>query len=135
MHKLTFSKIWPYISIALLLALIFSLIYYPTAAGILGAILLFGGLGVAIFSIIQKHLRMYREGKQTFTKATINILLDILGLLLVIFTASYLGGLAGTWASQYGLYLGLAAGVLAGFLSAWGVRNVWKLFSHTGEMA
>jgi hypothetical protein len=116
-----FAVYWPKLSLLLIILLILSFIYAPAISSWVGVVLLLGTLIAALGASYQKHTRSQISG----VRVTLNILLDILGLLFVIFIASYLGGLAGTWASQYGLYLGLAAGVLAGFLSAWGVRKVW----------
>ncbi|MCJ7435308.1 MAG: hypothetical protein MUO77_17655 [Anaerolineales bacterium] len=119
------QKSWPFISIALLVALVVSLFFYPGASSWLGIIMLISSLGMAIFFITQKHLPSYKQGKLTRIKFTRNILLDLLGLLLTIGAASYLGGRAGTWASNYGLWTGLAVGMMVGFAGALGMRSLW----------
>ncbi|MCJ7434391.1 MAG: hypothetical protein MUO77_12960 [Anaerolineales bacterium] len=118
------EKPWPFISIALLVALVVSLIFYPSASSWLGIIMLISSLGMAIFFITQKHLQPYKQGQLTRVKFTRNLLLDILGLLLTIAAASYLGGRAGVWASNYGLWTGFAVGMILGFASALGVRQI-----------
>ena len=115
------QKSWPFISLALLLALVVSLLFYPGVSSWLSVTLLVSSLGMAIFFITQKHLPPYRQGQITRIKFTRNILLDILGLLLTIGAASYLGGMAGVWASNYGLWTGFAAGMIIGFAGALGV--------------
>jgi len=58
-----------------------------------------------------------------------NILLDLLGLLLTVGVASWLGGWVGRWASNYGLWTGFAVGMVVGFAGALGVRSarVWVI--------
>ncbi len=119
------QKSWPFISIALLIVLVVSLFFYPSASSWLSVILLISSLGMAIFFITQKHLPSYKQGQITRIKFTRNILLDILGLLLTIGAASYLGGMAGVWASNYGLWTGFAVGMVIGFAGAVGVRLLW----------
>ena len=108
---------------ALLLALFLSFVYYPNTSIWLSSILLVFGLGAAAFFTVQKHIPPYKQGKVTHLKLARNILLDILGLILAIAIASYLGGIAGAWASMYGLWTGLAAGMIVGFVGALGVRS------------
>jgi hypothetical protein len=119
------QKSWPFISITLLIALIVSLFTYPSLSSWLSVIMLISSLGMAIFFITQKHLPPYKQGQLTRIKFTRNILLDLLGLLLTIGAASYLGGMAGRWASNYGLWTGFAVGMVVGFAGALGVRSAW----------
>jgi hypothetical protein len=119
------TKSWPYIFIALFLILFQSFVYYPNISLGLSSILLVSGLGMAVFFTVQKHAPQYKQGQITRLKFTRNILLDLLGLLLTIGAASYLGAMAGRWASNYGLWTGLAAGMIIGFAGAFWVRLLW----------
>jgi len=60
----------------------------------LSGVLLVSSLGMAVFFITQKYLPSYKQGQLTRIKFTRNILIDLLGLLLTIGAASYLGGRA-----------------------------------------
>ena len=122
----TLQKSWLYISIALLLALFLSFVYYPSISIGLSSILLVSGFGIAVFFAVQKHIPAYKQGKVTRLKLTRNILFDLLGLLLTIGAASWLGGRAGARASVYGLWTGIAAGMFVGFAGAFGVRFVFE---------
>ena len=116
---------------ALLAALVFCAIYSPGISGSLSAVFLVTFIGGSIYFIFQKHNGLYKQGQITRLKFARNILFELLGLLLTICAASYLGGLAGTHASQYGLWTGLIVGIVVGFISAWGVRQVWSnIFGH-----
>ena len=120
------TKSWPYIFMALLLALFLSFVYYPNTSIWLSSILLVFGLGAAVFFTVQKHIPPYKQGKVTRHKLARNILFDLLGLLLTIGAASYLGGMAGSLTSVYGLWIGLAVGMTVGFAGALGVRLLWE---------
>ena len=119
------QKSLPYISIALLAALILSFIFYPNVSGWLSAIVLFFSLGMALFFIAQKHLSQYKQGHNTRVQFVRNILLDILGFLLIIGAASYLGKSAGMYTSAYGIWIGMAVGMMVGFAGSMGARKLW----------
>ncbi len=124
--KSILQKSLPTISVALLVVLIASLFIYPSISGWLGIILLIFGLGMALVFTFQKHIGSYKQGEITRLKFTRNILLDILGLLLTIAAASYVGGMAGTrLGASFGMAAGLIAGIGSAFVVAWGVRKLW----------
>ena len=53
-------------------------------------------------------------------------LLNLLGLMLAIAVASFVGGAAGQWTGvQAGLWFGLLEGFVVGFLAALAVRSAW----------
>ena len=58
-----------------------------------------------------------------------NLVLDLLGLILTIGAAMYVGRLTGGYFGlRAGFWVGLIAGFLAGFFAAWVVRSVWGRF-------
>jgi len=120
------QKLFLLICATLFTGLIVSMLFYPETSGWLGIILLVSSLGMTLFFIIQKHIALYRQGQLTRLKFTRNVLLDLLGLLLTIAAASYLGGLAGMrLGASFGLWAGLIAGVGSAFIAAWFVRKLW----------
>jgi len=124
--KSPFQRSLPAISVVLLIALIASLFFYPSISSKIGIVLLIFGLGMALVFTYQKHIGSYKQGQITRLKFTRNILLDILGLLLTIAAASYLGSMAGTrLGASFGLAAGLIAGIGSAFVVAWGVRKLW----------
>jgi hypothetical protein len=126
------QKYLPWILLALLIALIVSLIIRPQASAPLSLILLFSSLGMALFFAVQKQAGPYQQGQINGLRFTRNVLLDILGLLLTIAAASYLGGLAGTrLGTSFGIWAGLIAGIASAFLAAWLVRKLWAKV-HSG---
>ena len=126
------QKTWPFISLAILLSVIASVTFYPAGSSWLSMILLLFSLGMALLFNIQKHISPYKEGNITRLKFTRNVLLDLLGLLLAIAAASYLGGMAGIWfATSSGLWIGLFGGIVIAFLAAWSVRKVWDRLIRT----
>jgi hypothetical protein len=125
------QKFWPIISIALLVALIVSLLFYPKISVWISVILLLSNLGMAFFLLVQKHIQPYKQGQITRIKSTRSILLDVLGLLLTICAATYLGVMAGGWASSYGSWIGLVAGMTVGFSAAWLARQAWARMTYS----
>ncbi len=125
--KFLIQKYFLIISLALLAAFMVSLIFYPAISSWPGISLLVIGLSMALFFIIQKHLHPYKQGHLTRLKFTRNVLLDLLGLLLTIAAASYLGGMAGMrLGASFGLWAGLVAGMASAFIAAWFVRKLWN---------
>jgi len=126
------QKYFPWITLPLFAALIISLVRYPQATPRISLLLLVLSLGMALFFIVQKQLARYRHGGMSGTRFTRNVLLEVLGLLLTIAAASYLGGAAGTrMGLSFGAWAGLAAGIVCGFLAAWFVRKLWMKVSAT----
>ena len=124
------QKFWPIISITLLVALIVSLFFNPKISAWISVILLLSNLGMVFFLLIQKHIPPYEQGQITRIKLARSILLDGLGLLLTICAASYLGFMAGGWASRYGIWAGLVVGMTVGFSAAWLAREAWVRAAH-----
>ena len=55
-----------------------------------------------------------------------NLILDLIGLLLTMGAAMYVGRLAGGYVGLHaGFWFGLLAGFLGGFLAVWAVRSAW----------
>ena len=120
------QKYLPGIPLALLIALIVSLVIRPQASAPLSLVLLVSSLGMAFFFVVQKRLDPYKQGQINGLRFTRNVLLDMLGLLLTIAAASYVGSLTGTrLGTSFGLWDGLIAGIVFAFLAAWGVRKLW----------
>ena len=118
-------RYFPFISIALLAALIASLFYYPSVSSEIGIVLLILSLGMALVFTYQKHIGSYKRGEIARLQFTRNILLDSLGLLLTFAATAYIGGMAGTrLGASDGVAAGLIAGIGSAFLAAWLVRTI-----------
>jgi hypothetical protein len=85
---------------------------------------------MVFFLLIQKYIQPYKQGQIIRIKLTRSILLDILGLLLIICASSYLGVMAGRWASAYGIWTGLAVMMAVGFSADWFARKAWAHAAH-----
>ena len=94
-------------------------------------ILILSNLGMAFFLLLQKHIQPYKQGQISRIKFTRSILLDVLGLLLTIGAASYLGFMAGGWASTYGIWTGMVVGMAVGFSAAWLIREAWARVTYS----
>jgi len=122
------QKYFPFISIALLVALVVSLFLAPETSSGVSILLLVLSLGITVFFTFQKHIQPLKQGQITRAKFTRNVLLDMLGFLFAVAAASYVGGVAGTrLGASFGLWAGLIAGMLVAFLAAWGVLKLWGL--------
>lgn len=114
------------IPLLLLLALLASMFFWPNVAPLISIALLVISIGMTLFLTAQKHWQTYRKAEYTREKALRNLILDLLGLLLTMGTAIYVGGLAGGYFGvRTGLWFGLLAGFAGGFLAAWLVRSTW----------
>jgi len=119
------QKYFPWNTLALLAALIISLVRYPQATPRISLLLPVLSLCMAGSFIVQKQWVRYKGGQVIGLRFTRNVLLDILGLLFTIAAASYVGSLAGTrLGTSYGMWAGLIAGIACAFLAASTVRKL-----------
>jgi hypothetical protein len=127
-----FQQIWRYLPVVFVVALGVSLFFFPGAVIWLSVILFFSSLGMTALLIVQKQILPYKQGQVTRVKFMRSVLLDLLGLLVVIGVASYLGGRAGVWLGAKfapSVWAGIVAGMTVGLVSAWGAGKVWKKIS------
>jgi len=83
-----------------------------------------------IYLAAQKHWQRFNQAECTREKMIRNLALDIIGLLLTLSAAMYVGRLAGGYFGlRAGFWFGLMAGFLGGFVAAWAVRSVWGRFT------
>ena len=114
------------IAILLILIILATFLFAPTFMQLTSMIILFVSIGMAVVLISQKHWRSYHEAECTREKMSRNLSLDLLGLLLTMGAAMYVGRLAGTYIGLHtGFWLGLIAGFVGGFLAARVVRSAW----------
>jgi len=74
----------------------------------------------------KKHWEAHQLAECTREKMIRNLTFDLVGLLLTMGAALYVGRLAGEYFGlRVGFWLGLLAGFLGGFLAAWLIRFVW----------
>jgi hypothetical protein len=134
------EKFWPIISLLLILALLVSLLFWPAPARSLSEIVLFVGIGMAVFFTIRRNWQAHQQGKITRARFVRSTILDLIGLALTMAAALWLGGaaaafstrLAGQYAAQragassLAVIAGLLAAVTAGFLAGWLVQHAWE---------
>ncbi len=121
----------------LLLVLLLSMWFLPSATPVLGIILILFSLSLAFFSIFRKHHTAYLQGKLTRAAFLRNILLDMFGIVLAVVLAGLLGRyLAEVIARPIdnnaarviaGMILGLLVGVGVGLF----VNRAWGRFVKT----
>ena len=121
-----------YLSILLIASLV-----VPGWAGALTSILLFISFAVAIYSVVQKQIKLYREKPTSRVKLARNLLFEIMGVLL----AMGLAGLLGRTIAQIGtaqinneltkLIAGLVMALLAGMAIGTLVTRIWRRLIKT----
>ncbi len=80
-----------FIPFLLILVLILSVWFLPSATPALGIALIVVSLAIAVFSILIKHRTAYLQGRLTRTAFVRNTGLDVLGILLAMALAVLLG--------------------------------------------
>ena len=89
-------------------------------------------IGAAVVIVSQKHRLSSNQTECPREKMIRNLAFDLLGLLLTMAAAIYLGRLAGAYIGlRAGYWLGLLAGFVGGFAAAWLVRSAWGRFIRT----
>jgi len=124
----------PTISILLLIALLATLLFYPASSSAVSmVIIVFGigtaiaGIGTAIAFVIHGNWGKHKAGELSKTEFLRNTTLDLLGLVLTMGVAMWLGRLAGGYAGQiWGMLAGIVAGIAVGFGAVFLVHRIWR---------
>jgi len=106
-------------------------LFVPGWAGVVAGVILFLILTVAILSVVQNQMKMYREKRISRSQMARNVLYDVVGILLAMLFASMIGRFATEIATQQigqtlpgfaaGIVVSLLAGMSVGFL----VKRTW----------
>lgn len=135
------EKRWPLISILLLISLLASLWLWPEAQGPLSVEIIVLSVGMLLSFTIHRRLEESRQGALDHSVLWRMIILDVVGVLLVLGLAMYVGSLVsqavGTavynalleshlgWAEAAAIVSGLLAALAVGVGVGWVVRSVW----------
>src|SRR5688572_6575517 len=121
-----------YLSILLIASLV-----VPGWAGALTSIVLFISFAIAIYSVVQKQIKLYQEKPTSRVKLARNVLFEIIGVLL----AMVLAGLLGRTIAQIGtdqinneltkLIAGIVMALLAGMAIGTLVTRTWGKLVRT----
>ena len=112
--------------IAFLSILLIASLVVPGWAGALTSIVLFISFAIAIYSVVQKQIKLYREKSTSRVKLAWNVLFEIMGVLL----AMVLAGLLGRTIAQIGTahinneLTKLIAGTLMALLAGMGIGTL-----------
>jgi len=125
---------WPVLSIVLILLLFLVSLFAPGWAGATAGIVVLLSLGMAIYSVVQKQMRLHREKPIGRTRLILNILSEIIGITLAMAFAGLLGRYIAEIATGRisndlakliaGIGIGLLVGICVGVL----VRRTWGRF-------
>jgi uncharacterized protein YacL len=117
--------------LAYLSILLIALLFAPGWAGAITSIVLFISFAIAIFFVVQKQRKLYREKPTSRIKLARNVLFESLGILL----AMVLAGLLGRTIAQIGtaqiindltkLIAGIVIALLAGMGVGFLVKRTW----------
>lgn len=121
-----------YLSILLLVVL-----WAPAWAGAITSIVLIVSFAVALFSVLQKQMKEYREKPTSRVKLARNVLFESMGVLFVMVLAGLLGRtIAQIGTAQIGndltkLIAGIVIGLLAGMGVGFLVKRTWERLVKT----
>ena len=127
----------PTISILLLVALLIALFFYPPSSRVLSTLIILFGIGTAIIFTVQGNWALrqaqepHKEGGLTNAAFIRNTIIDLLGLVLIMGLAMWLGRLAGGYAgANWGMLAGIVAGIAVGFSAAFLVQRIWGMLTN-----
>jgi uncharacterized protein YacL len=117
--------------LAYLPILLIALLFAPGWAGVITSIALIVSFAIAIFFVVQKQMKLYREKPTSRLKLARNVLFESMGILL----AMVLAGLLGRTIAQIGtaqisndltkLIAGIVIALLAGMGVGFLVKRAW----------
>ena len=114
------------ISIALVSIILTALLFWNASSPVVSIFSLLAIFSISITFTTRNHWQTYVKAECTREKMVRNLVLDLIGLLVTMGAAMYVGRLAGGYFGiRAGFWIGLLAGFLGGFLAAWMVRSVW----------
>jgi hypothetical protein len=129
----TVDRLWPFIAISSLIAILVSVFLWPPITQPLVLILIIIGTGMAIAFAVRRRIRIYRQGRINRSEFWRSISLDVSGIFISIIAAVLLGGRLGEYLAQivgkavetarpgYGFVVGILTGLLAGLVVGLGV--------------
>ena len=117
---------WLIPAIVITFVLLAASLFVPGWAGVIAGVILFLILSVAILSVVQNQMKMYREKRISRSQMARNVLYEVVGILLAMIFASMIGRYATEIATQQigqtlpgfaaGIVVSLFAGMSVGFL-------------------
>jgi len=109
------------------LLLVAGFLFWPTHLKLLSMFMFLLSTGMAAIITYRKHQEAHRQAECTREKMIRNLILDLLGLLVTMGAAMYIGRFAGGYFGVHsGFWIGLLAGFAGGFLAAWVARSAWS---------
>jgi hypothetical protein len=123
---------WPALSIVLILMLFGVFFFVPGWAGVTAGVVFSLSIAMTIFSVLQKHKNLYAEKPANRIMLVCNILFEIMGILMAMILAGFLGQYSAQLVTQQigndlirfaagistGLLVGIGVGILMQF--TWG---------------
>ena len=122
---------WLIPAIVITFVLLTASLFVPSWAGVVAGVMLSLILTVAIFSVVQNQMKMYREKRISRSQMARNVLYDVVGILLAMIFASMIGRYATEIATQQigqtlpGFAAGIVVSLLAGMSVGFVVKRTW----------
>ena len=123
--------------LAYLPLLLIALLFAPGWAGVITGLALIFSFAIAMFFVVQKQMKLYREKPTSRVKLARNVLFESMGIVFAMILAGLLGrtiALIGTAQISHdltkliaGIVIALLAGMGVGFL----VKRTWGLWVKT----
>ena len=128
---------WRVLSIVLILVLFAMFFFVPGWAGVTTGVVFSLSVAMTIFSVVQKQKNLYREKPTSGIKLARNILFEIMGILIAMILAGFLGWYIAQIATQQigNDLIKFAVGITTGLLVGIGVgiimQHIWGRFIKT----
>ena len=119
------------ISVASLVILLVTVVFYPDISRILSAVLLIFGIGAVTLFTLHSNWKTKQNDELTNAQFARNTTIDLLGLALTMGAAMWLGRMVGGYASEtLGVIAGIVAGMVVGFGAALVIGKLWGKVSN-----
>jgi ribose/xylose/arabinose/galactoside ABC-type transport system permease subunit len=134
-----FEKSWPFVSIALILAILASLFFWPGVTRLLSGIVIGLGLVAVLAFTVRRPVEAHRQGRMSLPEMWRNIIIDVLGVLVamtaVILAAGWVARAVAraagkAWGNAAGILAAVLVGLVIGFTVGFLVRWLWGLLTR-----
>ena len=119
------------ILLSFLIALIVALFFSQGFVALLSTVLVVFAVGTATIFTIYSNWKTKQNDALTNAQFARNTTVDLLGLVLTLFIAMWLGRMAGGYAGEtWGMFVGIVAAMAVGFIAAFFVGKLWGKFAE-----
>jgi hypothetical protein len=133
------EKSWPFVTTALILAILASLFFWPGVTRLLSGIVIGLGLVAVLAFTVRRPVEAHRQGRMSLPEMWRNIIIDVLGVLVamtaVILAAGWVARAVAraagkAWGNAAGILAAVLVGLVIGFTVGFLVRWLWGLLTR-----